>query len=77
MQTILITGSNGFIGTWLCRFYCSLGYQVIGVGRGNNSYTSEIIYYSLDLFIDKIDSILKEYKPSILIHCAGNASVPQ
>ncbi|RDU73858.1 NAD(P)-dependent oxidoreductase [Helicobacter anseris] len=33
MQTILVTGATGFLGTEVCKHLLSLGYQVIGVGR--------------------------------------------
>ena len=31
MKKILITGSQGFIGTYICNEFLSKGYQVIGV----------------------------------------------
>jgi CDP-paratose 2-epimerase len=31
MKTVLITGSNGLVGSEAVRFFCSLGYTVIGI----------------------------------------------
>ena len=31
MKTILITGSQGFIGSYLCHEFLSQGYRVIGI----------------------------------------------
>lgn len=80
MSSVLITGSNGFIGSHLVKHFCDLDNKVIGLDRPTSYYpfptTNNYTYFPLDLpdpiFIEK----LSEWKPSILIHTAGNSSVP-
>ena len=38
----LITGSSGFIGFHLSKFYLSKGYDVVGVDNLNNYYNKKI-----------------------------------
>lgn len=75
MKNILITGCNGFIGRKLADYYLRKGETVVGVGI-EPLCPSNIIYYHRNLLSDGIVDVLAEYKPDVLIHCAGNASVP-
>lgn len=80
MKRVVITGSNGFIGSHLTKHFCDRDYKVIGLDRPTTFYPLPIpnnyTYFPLDLpdpiFIEK----LSEWKPSFLIHTAGNSSVP-
>ena len=47
METILITGSAGFIGASLSKDLVSKGYKVIGIDNLNN-------YYSVSLKKDRL-----------------------
>jgi len=38
MQTVLVTGSSGLIGSESVRFFCELGYQVVGIDNDMRSY---------------------------------------
>ena len=42
MKTIIITGANGFVGSWLCRTFVNNGYEVVGIVRNRNSDISKI-----------------------------------
>ena len=50
----LITGSSGFIGFHLSKFYLSKGYDVVGVDNLNNYYNKKIKKKRLN--------ILKKYR---------------
>jgi 2-alkyl-3-oxoalkanoate reductase len=68
-KTILITGSSGFIGSWLCRYFQELGHTVYGVGRralAKTSYT----YLQHDL----AEPLTLNLKPDIVIHAAALSS---
>ena len=63
-MNILITGANGFLGSYLVSFFNKKKYNVITIGRSGNSdircdLALEIPYLSIDF--------------DLLIHCAGKA----
>jgi 2-alkyl-3-oxoalkanoate reductase len=68
-KTILITGSSGFIGSQLCRYFENLGHQVWGIGRRvlvNTDY--HYIQYDLRL------PLHLPFEPDIIIHAAALSS---
>lgn len=75
MKKVLITGCNGFIGDKLTDYYLQKGYRVVGAGVEPTGHT-DICYYSVDLLDEGLAKVFSEHKPDILVHCAGNASVP-
>jgi CDP-paratose 2-epimerase len=38
METIIVTGSNGLIGSETCRFFAKLGYQIVGIDNDMRAY---------------------------------------
>jgi UDP-glucose 4-epimerase len=64
-MTVLVTGHNGFLGRYIMTAVGERSGRVMGVGRP----TTEIPSTSFD-------QLLAEVKPSVVIHCAGPASVP-
>ncbi len=77
-KTILITGASGFIGRALARHFKRLQNEVYGVGRAaapNGLLADLNEYKQMELpALDFID-LLKRWKPDIVLHCAGGASV--
>ena len=90
MNTIVITGSYGLIGSEVCRFYNSLGFRVIGIDndmrkyffgestkdKSNNNFTN-YIHYDIDIRNYKeITKIFSEYSTdiSLIIHTAAQPS---
>jgi UDP-glucuronate 4-epimerase len=85
----LITGSSGFIGFHLSKFYLSKGYNVVGVDNLNNYYNKKIKkkrlnilkkyrkfkFIFLDLKKKKNLRKLKKYNFKFIIHLAGQAGV--
>lgn len=74
-KTVVITGSNGFIGSHTAKHLLNAGYQVIGVDIGSISNVPGVEYKQLNLLSDDIDELLDKYSPYALIHCAGMADV--
>lgn len=70
--SILITGANGFIGSYLIKAFDSR-YRVIGVSH--ESRVSSINHLNLAQLLDDTEgrSALSGSSPELLIHCAGLA----
>lgn len=75
MQTkILITGSNGFLGQYLCQFLAEQNYLVFAQTRRAQTFSyPNIININFDLN-DSLDNIDLS-KVEVIIHCAGRAHV--
>lgn len=68
-KTILITGSNGFIGSACREYFNSKGFKVFGIdvfGKGENIIQGEVSCKNLEKFGVKFDCI---------IHLAGSSTV--
>jgi UDP-glucose 4-epimerase len=60
----LVTGANGFLGRWISAGLEADGWQVIPAGRPQTEVPS-----------DDLDALLRRARPSLVVHCAGPASV--
>lgn len=73
MDTILITGSNGYIGTYLRNYFIKKGYDTFGLDLYNNNSKNK---YQCDLNNkDQLKTILNKLKPDIIIHTVGLSSL--
>lgn len=75
MKTILITGSNGFIGTCLANKYKNQGYIVVGwdiVTKDTALIKTNIV--DLTSF-ETVKAEIEQLRPDVVIHCAGAADV--
>lgn len=79
MQKVLVTGSNGFIGSLLTeQLLVSSSYQVIGLGKGENRNPKlpSNSYSECDLINHvNLNKTLNEVKPDVIIHCAAISQV--
>ncbi|WP_027385120.1 GDP-mannose 4,6-dehydratase [Epilithonimonas caeni] len=67
---VLITGINGFTGNYLSRYFSSLGYDVYGISNRQNNPEKKI--YTCDLLEkDKLEQIIIDVRPNIIIHLAA------
>ena len=71
---VLITGSDGFIGYNLCKYFYEKKYEVIGIDQKIKKEKWK--NFKIDL-CDDIDviKILNNIKPDVIIHCAGLANI--
>jgi UDP-glucose 4-epimerase len=78
VKTLLITGSAGFIGRTLARYFTRRGYQVYGIDRAhaeNAPLTDLNDYAQTELPSSLFSEALRHWKPNAILHCAGRASV--
>lgn len=80
MKTILITGANGFLGQYVAQHFDSLGWRVVGVGRGAATAALRVslrTYHRWNLPDLRFGELLRELTPRLVVHCAGTSSVAQ
>lgn len=81
MKKVLVTGSQGFIGTYICNELLSNGYVVVGVdnyskyGKLNRPHDNHdnFTLYELDVLDPKFHDIVDKEQPNIII--AGAAMI--
>lgn len=75
-MTSLITGINGFIGSWLTKFLLSQGDKVIGLSRNKNSQ-EEVTFFQADILDSKkVEQIISHTKPDRIFHLAAQSNIP-
>lgn len=78
LQVVLVTGAAGFIGRYVVRHFMEQGWTVIGIDNSppeNAPLANLTVYHQLQLPDSRLNAILQETPPQVLIHCAGRASV--
>ena len=73
---VLVTGSRGFIGGSLGRFFARSGHSVLGVGRASQprpDWPGD--YAQADVASADIDALVNDFLPEAILHAAGPASV--
>ena len=84
MKTLLITGATSGLGLMLSRYYDSMGFNLITVGRDKNKLQllkkdiakkNQKNCYAFDLMVKnnykKFLKIIKKQKIDAVIHCIG------
>jgi len=89
-EKILLTGAAGFIGWKVAEKLLENEYRIIGIDDLNNYYDVKLkkwrlsqlkkfknfSFYKIDIFKkDKVEEIIKEFKPDIIINLAARAGV--
>jgi nucleoside-diphosphate-sugar epimerase len=81
--TVLITGANGFIGTYAANTFRQFGWQVIELSRrrqqnetGKRDGTSDVLIKNDLSDHNALLKIIDRYRPQACIHLAAPASVP-
>lgn len=77
---VIVTGAGGFLGSHIANYFCGNGYRVAAVGRCNaasidSSYSNFPRLYGMTLPDARFVAAVKEFKPDLVVHCAGTASV--
>ena len=77
-MNVLVTGSNGFIGTHVCRYLKDKGMYVIGMGRRAEATSKVDEYVCCDMSSDDIFEIPNKVSVKIdaVIHKALYAYLP-
>lgn len=78
MNTILVTGANGFLGRHVSQVAAARGHRVIGLGHGDWAEDSWrrwglSVWHELDVTLAGL--VAHVGKPDVLVHCAGSSSV--
>lgn len=80
MESVVITGSAGLIGSHLCAKFLELGWFVVGVDNLIGGYDTnmpdhvDFVYANIDILDNQsLSALFKEYEPSLVIHCAALA----
>jgi dTDP-4-dehydrorhamnose reductase len=75
MQTVLITGANGFVGYYLVQQLLPKNYQVIATGKGENRLPYKdrnFQYHTLDYTSkENIATVFSSVKPDVVVHCGA------
>ena len=89
-NNILVTGSSGFIGFHVCKYFLEKNIKVIGIDNHNNYYDeklkkkrcAKLLKFKNFLFrktdirkINEVQNIFSKYKPKIIIHLAAQPGV--
>lgn len=70
---VLVTGSNGFIGKHVCKYLKERNFHVIGLGRREQSETTEVDeYISCDLSDVSMRETLKGLEADAVVHLAAD-----
>lgn len=75
---VLITGAAGFIGRHMSRHFADSGWKVCGVdaATAENAPLPHLEHYAgLRLPSPQFGELVREWQPTLVIHCAGRASV--
>ena len=73
---ILLTGSTGFLGSYLLKSFVKSGYEVIALKRSTsntyriNDYLKKVTLYNIDKV--NLEDIFKKHKINIVINTVTN-----
>ncbi|MHB8120728.1 MAG: NAD-dependent epimerase/dehydratase family protein [Desulfuromonadaceae bacterium] len=76
-----MTGAGGFLGSHIAHYFGAAGHAIAAVGRFNTTPAFASLYPNLwklcgmTLPDARFIEVIKEFKPDLLVHCAGTASV--
>lgn len=82
-KTVLVTGHTGFKGSWLCLWLQEMGAKVIGYSLTPPTQPNHIDLLDLNIIsiegdirdLDKLNMVMKKYKPDIVFHLAAQPIV--
>lgn len=75
-MTILISGSTGFLGSYLLKLFIDNGHKVIALKRTNSNiyrieeYLNDVIYYDIDKI--ELSTVFEKHKIDIVINTVTN-----
>lgn len=69
----LVTGAAGFLGSKIVSALAEAGYDVVGIDRV--AAPAAVPVHELSLPGERLDALLAEVRPALVVHAAGPASV--
>jgi UDP-glucose 4-epimerase len=81
-ERILVTGAGGFLGSHICHYFSRKGHTIAALDRvpvpseTGSVFPTLSTVYAMDLPDDAFPGVIATFRPDLLIHCAGSASVP-
>jgi UDP-glucose 4-epimerase len=73
---VLVTGARGFVGSSFGQFACAHGHEVLGVSRTSQAAPDWLGGYAwADAALSDLTPIVNGFRPDLVVHCAGSASV--
>jgi UDP-glucose 4-epimerase len=82
MESVVVTGGNGYIGSHMCRYLFERGYDVHVVDNHSTSPDSKVHNYAVFHNIDignseRMKKLLTDIKPTTIYHFAARAAVSE
>ena len=71
MSRVLVTGSSGFIGSYLCHFLSNQGHEVFGIDLVAGKNTD----FEVDITFPGLTKKIAEFQPETVIHLAAQIDV--
>lgn len=80
METVLVTGGCGFIGSHIVDLLLAKGYKVVVVdnlssGKLENINVDHVDFYNMDISSEEVIGLIGEIAPKYIIHQAAQVSV--
>ena len=75
MMKSLVTGCNGFVGTYLCNYLQKTGNEVFGIDLQDSPSDDSIVYRKLDITeYDSLVKVLHSWQVDVIYHLAAIAN---
>ena len=75
MQTVLVTGANGFVGYYLVQQLLEKSFRVVATGKGENRLPfnhPNLAYVKMDFTVEEeVDATFSNFQPAIVVHCGA------
>jgi UDP-glucose 4-epimerase len=79
MKKAVVTGASGFLGQHIGQYFVNQGWHVVAIDRGPTAVGTNkpFAFIQLDLSDIRVEAVLNETQPDVIVHCAGKASVAE
>lgn len=75
MQTVVVTGANGFIGAYLVHELLRRNYRVVACGRSEEHFVNDHPHFQYHVFDftnkQLTASVLSTIRPDVVVHCGA------